>query len=136
MTAYHEEFIPIFLLGCFVAGLAAVFAGRASGLTIPGTLLCFGILSFWAALFFACDQGYRAWQSIPDPPDEAFSDASVMGAMVLGWIPGGMYCLVIFGLVRGFRRLDRWANPQAFPTAADTASPPDNAPSSGGRNSR
>lgn len=115
MTPYHEHFLPIFLAGCFVAAIASVFAGRASGCALPGTLLLIGVLSFWASLFFGSDYGYRTWQSTPDPPPEAFSDASVLGALIAGWVPGGLSCLTVFGVVRGFRRLDRGANRQGYP---------------------
>ena len=88
MTPYDETFLPIFLMGCFVAVITSFVAGRMSGCLIPGVLLCIGVLAFWAAVFIGSDMGYRAWQSMPDPPDEAFSDASVLGALVLGWFPG------------------------------------------------
>lgn len=121
MTPYHEHFVPIFLSGCFVAGIASFFAAVQTGYARPGVLLSVGVLVFWSALFFASDRGYRAWQSMPNPPDEAFSDASVVGALVAGWLPGSVFCFVVFGLVRGFRRLDRWANPQAYLEAQKTS---------------
>ncbi|MCA9269638.1 MAG: hypothetical protein KDA41_14250 [Planctomycetales bacterium] len=114
MTPFHEHFIPIFLSGCFIAAIASLFAARQAGCALPGALLLVGVLTFWATLFFAADRGYRAWQSMPNPPGEAFSDASVVGALVAGWLPGGLFCLVVFGLVRGYQRLNRWANPEAY----------------------
>lgn len=115
MTPYHEYFIPIFLLGCLLAAIASFFAGRMSGCILPGTLLMIGVLAFWSALFVGSDLGYRAWQSMPDPPEEAFSDASALGALVFGWFPGGLFCLTIFALVRAGRWLLHWANPDVFP---------------------
>jgi hypothetical protein len=116
MTPYHEIFVPIFLLGCSIAATASFFAGRLSGCVWPAVLLIAGVLAFWAAVFIGSDLGYRAWQSMPDPPDEAFSDASAVGALVLGWLPGGIFCLTIFGLVRVVRWILRWANPGVFQT--------------------
>ncbi len=82
-------------------------------------------MAFWAALFIGSDLGYRAWQSMPDAPEEAFSDASALGALVLGWLPGGIFCLAVFGLVRGMRWLLHWADPDVFPKdAAPISSPP------------
>jgi hypothetical protein len=52
---------------------------------------------------------------MPDPPDEAFSDASVLGALVLGWFPGLVFSVMVFGLVRGIKWLLHWANPDIFP---------------------
>ncbi len=115
MTPYHTSFVPFFLTGCLIAAIVSFLAGRSSGCFWPGLLLSVGTLAFWAAIFFGADLGYRAWQSMPDPPDEAFSDASVLGALVLGWLPGGIFCLTIFGLVRGARWALTKANPDAFP---------------------
>lgn len=115
MTPYHETFLPIFLLGCLIAGILSVIAGIKSGCLFPGFFLSIGVLTIWAAIFVGSDLGYRAWQSMPDPPAEAFSDASVLGAFVLGWIPGLVFCSIVFGAVRGFRWLLHWANPDAFP---------------------
>lgn len=52
---------------------------------------------------------------MPDPPAEAFNDASVVGALILGWFPGGLFCLIVFALVRGTRWLLHWANPDVYP---------------------
>jgi hypothetical protein len=112
MTPYHDIFIPIFLFGCSIAAIASFFAGRLSGCVWPGLLLLTGILAFWSAVFIGSDLGYRAWQSMPDPPEEAFNDASALGALVLGWFPAGIFCLTIFGLVRVIRWILRWANGQ------------------------
>jgi hypothetical protein len=62
------------------------------------------------------DMGYRAWQSMSDPPPEAFSDASVLGALILGWVPGVVFCLTVFGLVRAIRWLMTWPNPGLAPS--------------------
>ena len=124
MTPYHETFLPIFGLGCVIATVAAVIAGRMSGWVLPGPVLVIGILAFWASAFMGSDMGFRAWQSTPDPPPEAFSDASVVGALVFGWLPGGMYCFTVFGLVRGIKRLLHWANPDVFPKVQEPVSPP------------
>jgi len=123
MTPYHETFLPIFLLGCVIAAVASFFAGRMSGCVWPGVLLVVGVLAFWSAVFIGSDMGYRAWQSMPDPPRVAFSDASVVGALVFGWLPGGMFCLTVFGLVRAVRWLLHWANPDVFPRAEKPVSP-------------
>jgi len=115
MTPYDETFVPIFLLGCVIAAAVSLVAGCMRGCAWPGVFLVVGVLAFWLAVFIGSDMGYRAWQSMPDPPREAFSDASVLGALVFGWIPGGMFCLTIFGLVRRIKWLLHWANPDVFP---------------------
>jgi len=112
MTPYHVYFLPIFLVGCLIAVIASFFASRNSGCSIPGALLALGVLSFWVGLFIGSDVGYRAWQSMPDPPKEAFSDASAMGALVFGWFPGGVFCLAFFGFFRGIRFLIYGSKPE------------------------
>ena len=48
--------------------------------------------------FLGSDMGYRAWQQIPNPRDEAYSNAAPAGLLIFGWIPGGMFCALVFGL--------------------------------------
>lgn len=115
MTPYHEYFLPIFLSGCLIASIASCLAGRLSGCVWPGLLLIAGVLSFWAGLFIGSEAGYRAWQSMPDPPAEAFSDTSAMGALILGWLPGGIFCLALFALVRGIRWILNRKKPTVVP---------------------
>ena len=122
MTPYHEYFLPIFLAGCLIAAVTSFVAGWMSGYVWPAVLLTLGVVAFWFAAFIGADIGYRAWQSIPDPPKEAFSDASVLGALVLGWLPGTVFCLTIFAMVRGFRWLLHWANPDVFSINAGRSS--------------
>lgn len=124
MTPYDEYFLPISLLGCFVAAIASIFAGRTSGCVVPGVLLCVGILAVWIGVFLGTELGYRAWQSMPDAPAEAFNDTSAVGALLLGWFPGLVFCMMVFCLVRGFRWVARWANPDAYLEETPTPSKP------------
>ena len=48
--------------------------------------------------FLGSDMGHRAWQQIPNPRDEAYSNAAPAGLLIFGWIPGGMFCALVFGL--------------------------------------
>ena len=113
MTPYLEHFLPAFSVGCLIASVASLLASRFSGFALPALLIFVGTIAFWAGLAIGSDAGYRGWQSIPDPPREAFSDASAAGAMLFGWIPGTIYCLVVYGIGEGIRRLLHWANPDA-----------------------
>ena len=83
-----------------------------------------GVVAFWFGLAIGSDLGYRAWQAMPDPSDEAFSDASAAGALLFGWMPGAMFCLVIFAVVRAGRWLLHWANPDVFPKDSKPAQKP------------
>lgn len=100
MTAYDQVFYPIFGVGCAIAAIASFLAARKSGLVFPAALLVVGVVAFWAGLFIGSEFGYQAWQSIPDPPQEAFSDTAPMGALLFGWLPGSVFCGYVFGFSR------------------------------------
>ncbi len=105
MTAYDQVFYPIFGVGCVIATIASIFAARKSGLVFSAVPLGVGIIAFWAGLFIGSEVGYQTWQSIPDPPDEAFSDTAPLGALLFGWLPGSIFCGVVFGITRLTRQL-------------------------------
>jgi hypothetical protein len=75
-------------------------------------LLAAAILPLWIAMFIAADSGYRAWQSIPNAPEEAFSDTGPIFLLLAGWLPS-------FGVVFLLLRLCQ----QIFPQRP--ASPPE-----------
>ncbi len=83
MTPYDETFLPIFILGCVLGAVASFFAGRLSGCVLPGALLAIGILAVWSAVFIGSDMGYRAWQSMPDPPREHSAMHQLLGHCAL-----------------------------------------------------
>lgn len=115
MTSYHEVFLPIFFCGCLFAAVTSFLAGRLRGCVLPGFLLANGVLGFWAALFFGSVFGYRAWQLTDHPPDEAFSDASALAALFLGWFPGILFCVAVFTFVRSIRWMIGWTHLHPFP---------------------
>ena len=119
MTAFHETFLPIFLVGAGIALVVSFFAGRLKSWLATGVLLAFGVVAFWASLFVGSDMGYRAWQSIPDPPPQAFADTAPLGALVFGWIPGGLFCLVIYGISRGIASLSYARRGELYATGSD-----------------
>jgi hypothetical protein len=100
MTVYDQIFYPIFGSGLSVAIFLSYLAARKSGWMVPALLLLVGIVTFWASLFIGLDIAYRAWQTIPNPPPEAYADPEPAFAFVLGWIPGTLFCGLVFGLVR------------------------------------
>ena len=104
MTPFDEVFYPIMALGFSIAVVTSYAAGWIRGSKGPIVLVPIAVLSFWAAMFLGWDLGYRAWQSIPDPPPEAFHDSSPAGALLLGWLPAGLFCTIVFGLTRLMRR--------------------------------
>ena len=103
MTIYDQVFYPIFGSGCAVAAVVSYLAARKSGFIKPAALILLGIVAFWASLVIGLVMAYDAWQSIPDPPDEAYYDSEPAFAFVLGWIPAIVFCGTVFGLVRLIR---------------------------------
>ena len=97
-SPYDGVFWPIFGGGLALSFVMATAAAWSRGFLIPLILLPISVLSFWITIFLGSDLGYRAWQQIPNPPDEAYSDAAPAGLLILGWIPGGMFCSLVFGL--------------------------------------
>lgn len=88
MTPLEEIFIRIFGLGAWVSAILAFVAGRLSGSVLPVILLSVSVFGFWLSLLFGADLGYRAWQLMPNPPAEAYSDSSLALFLIAGWIPG------------------------------------------------
>ena len=83
----------------------ATAAAWSRGFLIPLILLPISVLSFWSTSFLGSDMGFlgsdmghRAWQQIPNPRDKAYSNAAPAGLLIFGWIPGGMFCALVFGL--------------------------------------
>jgi hypothetical protein len=97
-SPYDAVFWPIFGTGLTVAFVTSTAAAWSRSFVLPLVLLPLGVIAFWATIFLGSDLGYRAWQGIPNPPDEAYSDSAPAGLMILGWIPGGMFCLFIFAV--------------------------------------
>ncbi|MFZ4575619.1 MAG: hypothetical protein ACOYN0_14585, partial [Phycisphaerales bacterium] len=83
------------LIAAFSAALLAALIRSWPG-WIP--LLTVGAVCFWASLVLGSDRYYRIWQSIPNPPEEAYADSGVAGALVLGWLPSVIVELVLFGV--------------------------------------
>ncbi len=57
-------------------------------------LLGTAVLILWIGLILGVETGYSAWQSIPEPPQEAFSDTGgPFIVLFMGWFPA----LVLLG---------------------------------------
>lgn len=100
MTTFHEYFYPIFGAGIGIATISSIGAGMLRGLVQPAFLLIVGVLSFWGGLFLGSEIGYQKWQSLPNPPAEAFADTFPMGALIAGWLPAVIFCAIVFGVAR------------------------------------
>ena len=96
MTPLQEMFIPIFGVAAVISAVLAFIGGRVSGVIGPLVLVCISGFVCWFGLFLGLEVGYQVWQSVPDPPAEAFSDTAPMGALFAGWIPGGLFACFWF----------------------------------------
>lgn len=64
--------------------------------------LLLGVVIGWFALAGGTMWGYTAWQTIPDPPAEAFADGAKLTASVMvGWLPYFILLVPLFCLLRG-----------------------------------
>ena len=126
MNTYDQFFYPIFGVGCTVAVSASCIAGFVaawkSGFVVPVVAFVVGVIAFWAGLFVGSEAGYQAWQSIPDPPAEAFSDTTPMGALFFGWLPAGFFCGVVFAIVFGITWIARYFLPAGTANLSSGAS--------------
>ena len=114
MDPFDQAFYPTFAAGC---ALGALFAWSASGRGPVGQvlLLLLAVLVVWFSLILAVGWGYDAWQSMPDPPDEAFADgATLTGSVLFGWLPSGFGCLLVWAIGHAVRhtRARRQSAPQ------------------------
>ena len=85
MCAYGVSYLAS---GMAIALVVVIGASRCVRLRFRLPLLFVAALALWTAMFIAADMGYRAWQSIPDPPEEAYSDTGPIFFLVAGWLPG------------------------------------------------
>lgn len=77
-------------LACGLALSAAlvVWGSRRKQMRSRMAVLAAAILLLWIALTVGVEYGYNALQSIPNPPDAAFSDTGGPFFMLfLGWLP-------------------------------------------------
>ena len=85
------------------------------------TVLTAAILVLWLALILGVETGYHAWQSTPNPPEEAFSDTGgPFVVLFLGWLPG-LVVLELEHLV--LRRCWRVSAPPPTPPPAPPSNP-------------
>ncbi len=95
-NSHHAAFRSIFGIGVVLGVIAALSAARNRSWLGRIPLLLMGTLCVWAGLFFASEKYFRVWQASPDPPNEAFADTGPLGALLAGWIPGGLLVGVAF----------------------------------------
>ena len=93
--------------GRFLAGVLLIIASGCRWLSAT-LLLATAICVFWSSLLSGLEIGFRAWQAIPNPPEEAYSDSGPSIVLVGGWIPGTIFCMIVFLCGQLFHRFLNW----------------------------
>ncbi len=92
----HAAFGVLLAIG-LVGGVTAAVLGAMNRSWLGRVPLLFiGVLCVWLGLFLGSEKYFRVWQSMPDPPDEAFTDTAPLGALLAGWIPGAVLVGFVF----------------------------------------
>lgn len=100
MTIY-QQVLYSWLAGGVVVALALLVVG-VFRFRLLGQLVCLAlaVLGLWFSLAAGVSYGYLAWQTSPNPPDEAFADgANLTGSVLFGWMPAGLFCVVCWVLL-------------------------------------
>ncbi len=105
----HEELLLHLAYGFPLALAAGMRIPFARGWLRRIGLLVAGSVCFWLSLFLGTHIGYGAWQSMPNPPEEAYADgAKLMFALMAGWLPGAVLVLgtaIVTAVCRALLRL-------------------------------
>ena len=81
--------------GLAVSSLMVLWGSRCVQRGWRIAFLGVAIIVLWFAMFAAVELGYRAWQCIPNPPEDAYSDTGgPFFILFLGWLPS----MVILGI--------------------------------------
>ena len=116
VEVYREVLFSYLALGGLVALLAlcvGVFRFKIVGQII---FLLIATIALWMGLFYGVHEGYGAWQSSPNHGDKAYADgANLTGAFMFGWMPAGVVCFAVWGLLLiGKKRFKRRSEQSSF----------------------
>ena len=82
------------LWSLLIALLLVAWGSGRKRVGVRMSLLGTAVLILWIGLILGVETGYRAWQGIPEPPQEAFSDTGgPFVVLFMGWFPA----LVLLG---------------------------------------
>ena len=103
---------PSLACGLAISSVMVIWGSRRVRRRSRMAVLAATTLVLWIALIVGVEYGYNAWQSIPNPPEEAFSDTGgPFFVLFAGWLP----ILIMLGIVHLFLRRC-WRNLASRPT--------------------
>ena len=101
MTPFQQTFLMIFVPGVLLGIGLSILAGSMKSFWWRIPVFFLAVILLWGSLAVGVAKGYDAWQSMPDPPDEAFADgADLTGSVLFGWMPSLVVCTVTFLFTR------------------------------------
>jgi len=108
--------IRYFAWGLAISFLILIVGSGCGRRILRLAFLAVAVFVLWIAMFVGAEVGYSAWQGIPNPPDEAFSDTGPIFFLLAGWLPslailGSTYlvlrlCWRVFALKSPVRAID------------------------------
>jgi hypothetical protein len=90
---------------------------------ILGQLVCVfaATIALWFGLWYGVHMGYGAWQNFPNAGEDAYADgAQLIGSLMFGWIPAGLLCLALWGVLALVKRLAK-GKPDSAPDETPVA---------------
>ena len=100
VEVFREVLFSSLAVGGLIALLAlciGVFRFRIVGQII---FLLIAAIALWIALWYGVHMGYGAWQNSPGAGDKAYADgAKLTGSFLFGWMPAGIVCFAVWGLL-------------------------------------
>ena len=79
--------IRILAWGLAISFLILIFSSGFARRILRLAFLAVAVFVLWVAMWVSAEYGYNAWQSIPNPPNEAFSDTGPIFFLLVGWLP-------------------------------------------------
>jgi|GEM_PF-3050166 len=105
---------PSLACGLTLSSVMVIWGSRREYRRSRMAVLAAATLVLWIALFVGVDSGYRAWQSIPNPPEEAFSDTGgPFSFLFAGWFPSLILLSFLHLVLRWYCK-----NPSLSPTSS------------------
>jgi hypothetical protein len=92
--------IKYFVCGLAISFLILIFGSSRARLVPQLAFLMAAVLVLWVAMFVGAEVGYSAWQGIPNPPNEAFSDTGPIFFLLAGWLPGSAAVGIMYLVLR------------------------------------